>query len=1003
MPAPERVLELIRVFKDNADHHTSVGFNEAMCRIQFVNPLFKCLGWDVDNEQGFAPDYQDVIHEASLVIGGTTKAPDYSFGIGKDRKFYVEAKKPSVNIKKDHDPAYQLRRYAWSKKLPLSILTNFAEFAVYDGRVPPGKDDKPTVARIEYLTYDQLPEKWDELAATFSKSAVLKGSFDKFAHTAKGKRGTTTVDAMFLEEIENWRLELARNLALRNKELGQRELNYAVQMTIDRIIFLRMCEDRGIEDYGQLRGIAEDGGVYEHLKELFRKADRRYNSGLFHFEHEEDRDEPPDQITPALQIDDKLLQRIIRRLYYPESPYVFSVIPPEILGQVYEQFLGKVITLTKAHQAKVEDKPEVKKAGGVYYTPSYIVDYIVSHTVGHLLGPTAIEKLAKAIQEGSGASDSAPDRTVALREYIVEAAKCLTPKQAAKLRILDPACGSGSFLLGAYQYLLNWHRAWYEKDGPEKHPKAIFQSPTGWRLTTAEKKRILLNNIYGVDIDPQAVEVTKLSLLLKVLEGESAETLQRHLFSEHERALPDLSRNIKCGNSLIGSDFYDDPAQRALFDDEDERLRINVFDWNSAFPAIMRAGGFDAVIGNPPYGAYVGEHETKYLRNKFECPANSLDTFLIFVEQSAKLLGKTALLGMIIPSGWVATPSAKPLREIYLRLFHPQSFVSLPFDVFPGAYIDTVIITAAKKHRNNQPVDDRVSLIVFPHRYKITSQDEFDQFKKTGRCAAWVQTKNNEFLITCSEQEARLLLKIQNQPATIDDFAWVKRGIETFNPIPQKSGLTMPEPALTGTLQRYLLIHGPAGFVSYDPDIRQSKPIEFFSGERILVRQVLSRKLRLQATFASDFFLTNQSVQSLILKEGWPSRTLLFLLAMLNSRLLSWYFKTLNSVARRDDFPKIIIQQTRELPVPRQDLSEPGDKARHDQICTLVERMLAQHQQLTRAKTPHAQTSLQSQIDATDRQIDQLVYELYGLTEEEIRIVEEETVKEKAVSQEDSE
>jgi type I restriction-modification system DNA methylase subunit len=180
--------------------------------------------------------------------------------------------------------------------------------------------------------------------------------------------------------------------------------------------------------------------------------------------------------------------RILKRLYYPDSPYEFSVLPADILGQVYEQFLGKVIRLTAGHRAVVEDKPEVKKAGGVYYTPTYIVDYIVKHTVGRLL-------------EGK------------------------TPKQAASLRILDPACGSGSFLIGAFQYLLDWHRDWYVADAPgsaKKHAKALYQGRGGeWCLTTAEKKRILLKSIYGVDIDAQAVETTKLSLLLKVLEGET--------------------------------------------------------------------------------------------------------------------------------------------------------------------------------------------------------------------------------------------------------------------------------------------------------------------------------------------------------------------------------------------------------------------------------------------------------------------------------------------------
>ena len=225
-----------------------------------------------------------------------------------------------------------------------------------------------------------------------------------------------------------------------------------------------------------------------------------------------------------------MLKPILAGLYYPQCPYEFSVLPAEILGQVYEQFLGKVIRLTPGHRAKVEEKPEVKKAGGVYYTPTYIVDYIVQQTVGKLV-------------EG---------KTPAARGC-----------SASHCAILDPACGSGSFLLGAYQYLLDYHRAVVRRrttrrSTPRASSPPLYQGPGGdWRLTTAEKKRILLNNIYGVDIDRQAVEVTKLSLLLKVLEGETEETLGQQLSLWRERALPDLGDNIKCGNSLIGPDYFD--------------------------------------------------------------------------------------------------------------------------------------------------------------------------------------------------------------------------------------------------------------------------------------------------------------------------------------------------------------------------------------------------------------------------------------------------------------
>jgi len=385
MPIPARLLALVDTFGRNLDSYLDPDYKETELRREFLDPLFAALGWDIDNTAGYAEAYKDVIHEETLKISGVAAtAPDYSFRIGGTRKFFVEAKKPSVKIKEDPAPAAQLRRYSFSAKLPLGIVTDFHEFAIYDTRLRPRETDKASAGRIFYCTFDQYPEKWDEIAAIFSKDAVLRGSFDKYAATSKGKRGTTEFDDEFLADMEHWRDLLARNLALRNT-LTERELNFAVQRVLDRIIFLRIAEDRGIEPYGQLSALTAGPQIYPRLTGIFERADFRYNSGLFHFATEKGRDESPDKLTLGLTLDDATLKEIIVALYWPKSPYAFAVIPADILGHVYEQFLGKVICLTSDHKAHVEEKPEVRKAGGVYYTPTYIVRYIVEQTVGPLV------------------------------------------------------------------------------------------------------------------------------------------------------------------------------------------------------------------------------------------------------------------------------------------------------------------------------------------------------------------------------------------------------------------------------------------------------------------------------------------------------------------------------------------------------------------------------------------------------------------------------------------
>src|SRR3989339_521937 len=680
MTAPKEIRELVGRFDLNIEEYKSGKYNETQLRREFLDPFFAALGWDVNNKQGLAEAYKDVIHEDSIKVGAGTKAPDYCFRVGGSRRFFVEAKKPSINLKEDISPAFQVRRYAWSAKLPLSILCDFEELSVYDCRVKPIKTDKASNARILYFTYKDYLDKWDEIAAIFSKAAVLQGSFDKFIGAGRKNKGTAEVDKAFLLEIESWRELLAKDLAANNSKLGQRELNFAVQRIIDRIIFLRICEDRGIEEYGRLMALLNGTRVYARLGEIFTRADEKYNSGLFHFKAEKDIVEAPDELTLKLKIRDKTLKQIIKNLYYPDSPYEFSVFSADILGRVYEQFLGKVIRLTAGHRAVVEEKPEVRKAGGVYYTPTYIVDYIVKNTVGKLLdcGLQSDEHRKIPLSKGGKGVVKSP-----LTKGEMRVVNPLNPKSVSKLKILDPACGSGSFLLGAYQYLLDWHRDWYIANDPEKwatgRSPALYQAQTtlpsvggqggAWRLTTAERRRILLNNIYGVDIDPQAVEVTKLSLLLKVLEGESEQTIVKQLKMFHERALPDLGNNIKCGNSLIGTDFYNTPLT-PLFRGEkmdsplargaggvsgEERRKVNPFDWETEFPEIMKNGGFDAVIGNPPYGFHQIHSDIVkfYFKSHYTASQGSFEHSFLFYEASLKLLRQGGIHGFIVPVTWL--------------------------------------------------------------------------------------------------------------------------------------------------------------------------------------------------------------------------------------------------------------------------------------------------------------------------------------------------------------
>lgn len=935
----DEIARLVKYFTVNRTMFRAPGTKEAQARQELIDPLFVALGWDVYNRESTAPQYRDVVFEDSLEIEGARKAPDYAFRVGKEIKFYTEAKKPAVSVETDRDPAYQLRRYGWNAKLPLSILTNFESLVVYNCRIRPREGDKPTVARLQLYSIQEYADRWRELWDIFSKPAVLGGSFDQFVETGLSKRGTSPVDAEFLKDIEQWRLVLARNMAIRNLELSNEDLNDAVQRTIDRIIFLRIAEDRGIEAYERLFKLTRRENVYAELVRLFRLADQKYNSGLFDFTRNGDR------LTPTLEIDDAPLKEIISQLYMPVSPYKFDIMPAEILGNVYEQFLGKVIHLTTTHQARVEDKPEVRKAGGVYYTPSYIVDYIVKQTVG------------KGIEGKS-------------------------PKESDSFRVLDMACGSGSFLLGAYQYLLDYYLKWYVEHEPAKQRKTVRQVRDEWRLTTAERKRILTTHIFGVDIDRQAVEVTKLSLLLKVLEGESDESLQPTLEGLHERALPNLDRNIKCGNSLIAPDYF----TGQMFSDAAELRRVKPFDWAHEYPETMKAGGFDCVIGNPPWGAEFETGDQEYLRQHYKVAlASSIDSYAVFIERALSLSKPHGLLGYITPDTFLRKDDRIQTRRLLLldtsiiELIETGPLFSKVRDTWCLVFIVAKVAPTAE-HRI---IQRKIS------RFVVSVEERLEKFGKGNwdieeqvPQSLWAKHRNLIVGYLATEREQQIINKLERYPRLSEapHQYRISRGEEgsKFALTAQPDGkfvMIIPE-----NVERYLVTSGLRVAAS---TLTKSKVEGFYNHPKIWIIRIqkMRWKQRLVCTFDDRLNSAGMKTLQIIISNTDDQRDLKYLSGILASKSINFWCQ--NYLA--DDMNQAYLEK---IPIRPIDFDDPADKARHDKMVALVEQMLELHKRLSAAKSQGDRELYERQIDATDGQIDALVYELYGLTEEEKGIVE---------------
>ncbi|PZV25589.1 MAG: restriction endonuclease subunit M [Snowella sp.] len=1008
MTAPLEIVNLVAAFQQQIELHQTGQINETQTRIQFIDPFFEALGWDVSNKKNLSLVEQEVIHEDRLKIVGSKKpkAPDYSFQIGNKRQFFVEAKKPSVNVGKDINAAFQLRRYGWSAKLPISILTDFEELSIYDCRIMPGATDSANQARIKYYKYTDYVEKWDEIYQLFSKEAILKGSLNQFIEE-KIKVGIP-VDKAFLQEIEVWRENLATNIAFRNPQIKQRELNFAVQMTINRLVFLRICEDRGIDRYEQLLELLQRKNIYQELGRLFVTANDRYNSGLFHFKLEKGR-EAPDDFTLQLEIDDFTLKTIIQKLYPPESPYEFSIIPVEILGQVYEQFLGKVIRLSPRQQVIVEDKPEVRKSGGVYYTPTYIVDYIVKQTIGSALA----EK---------------------------------TPEKVKDLTVLDPSCGSGSFLLVAYQYLLDWYLDQYSNN-IKKYRKKLYQiNNNRWKLKSAEKKRILLDHIYGVDIDQQAVEMTKLSLLLKVLEGESGEMLTKQLDLFKERALPDLDNNIQCGNSLIDGDFYQNNQLSLL--DEETRYRVNIFDWQASFPKIMQSGGFDVIIGNPPYvriqllKKWASLEADFYKQYYHSANKGNYDIYVIFIEKGLALLKDRGNLAFILPHKFFNAQYGESIRNIisknnYLReitYFGEQQ-------IFEKITTYTCLLFLVKNSLEKFQFNNIKNVKEWSNDYKSSDIKEFSSLEIDAQ--AWnFQGSRVHNIINKSKQNTEFLgnladIFVGTQTSADEVFVLENCVIENNYVIGHSKSLNksvrieleLTKAFLRGKqIRRYSL---PATtsylicpYLISDEACQLLKEEELINKFPLTMEYFLENKPQLEARekgkfkdkvwygFAypksmtifqkskiivpdynnvSSFTLDHQghfykTGYGIILNTNNSDLSLPYILGLLNSKLL---FKFLLSIGTflRGGYVRFWTQYLDKIPIyiPQSE----SDYACQDKIIGLVHQMLTLHQELQQEKISPSRKMLQNQISATEKQINQLVYQLYGITEpQEIAIIE---------------
>src|SRR5665213_2908183 len=623
-----RVAELVRNFQRNEDDYLRATYNETQARTDFITPLLEAFGWDVHNTAGHPMALREVIEEATVEVSEERLAkrrPDYELRLARQRKMFVEAKKPSVHIEHNRDPAFQTRRYGYSASLPIAVLTNFHQLAIYDCIPSPALTDEAHVARLLLVRYDEFAARFDDLWPLLSRQAIYSGDFDRRFAVEATRHGAEQFDDFFLRQVRSWRERLAADIHANTAGLSSVELTYAVQLFLSRIVFLRVCEDREIEHYETLKRLPA-ANTFDALMAELRRADEFYDSGLFRL---------LDDAPLGIRISDAVLQSIITELYYPQSPYTFAVVETEVLGEIYEQFLGEEITVTDS-AVEIVSRPEVRESGGVVPTPRYIVDAIVERALVPVL---------------AGKS----------------------PAALAGFTVADICCGSGIFLLSAYEFICDHHLSWYlnNNNRADYIGRTIYETTAGqWWLTFEEKRRILLAHIRGVDIDTNAVEVARFSLLLKLIENETAAGLRDYVNRRHTPALPSLDDTVRSGNSLVTHAEW-----TAACGAMPARLvhKVSPFTWSDEFPAEMGRGGFDVIVANPPYiriqnmAAYSPEEVAFY-----QSPASpyltarqdNFDKYALFIERALTLLRPEGRLGVIAPHKFMTTQAGRALRRL---------------------------------------------------------------------------------------------------------------------------------------------------------------------------------------------------------------------------------------------------------------------------------------------------------------------------------------------------
>lgn len=855
----------------------------------FIRDLFEILGW------GFKSG--EVSQEEQI----SKKFVDYGFRLNGIPVMFIEAKRTSADLQEEKF-VQQATDYAWHKATTYAILTNFKRIRLFNAYIK----ESIRASQIFDLELNQYLTDFDKLWL-LSKESFETKELDKEAEKLGKKAKEKPVIKQLFEDLNKWRELLAKEIKKEyEKKYPTEEIDEIIQLLLDRLILIRKIEDEGIESK-KLEEIfhiwlsQDKKTLWMYLRELFFEFDELYNSKIF--SHQE---------LDNIEIKDWVLKQILPQLYESNDKtirYNFAFIDADILGNIYEQYLGYLLKTT-SKRIKGQESKAKRKEQGIYYTPKYVVDYIVKSTLG--------EKLKE----------------------------CKNFDEIEKIKVVDLACGSGSFLIRSFDEIYNRYQEIAKEKNVNLEKETNILDEKGNIRTV--KDRITLNNTIGVDLDQKAVEITQLNLLLKT--------------ADKKHKLPQLQENIKVGNSLI-----DDP-----------KVTKHPFSWGIEFEEIMK-NGFDVVIGNPPYVMVteLNKNDKRFFL-KYKTSFEQYNIYYLFIEKAIQIIKNKGFIGFIVPIGFLNNHSGINLRKLILDNCKIISIVDVSnLRVFKDASTYPIIILMQKE-------DD----IKSRNKNTIKIYDSFERNTKIINVSQNEILESKELVISLKTDSDinKILLKIESVSKPLSQVSFNYRGMQINKIKLSKSKVAVPKeeyifPAIHLKDVKGWLPSNPKRFAIHNDKKAGKKKRELFKNEKILIPRFV---LKFQATYSGneEYILDNIYVIQITSKDVLTK----YVLGLLNSKLIDFYYRHRFSQTHiSGGYFAVNGKQIDNLPIKQIPNSQ------QQPFIKLVDKMLLLNKRLNELgdKQTNERQRIEEEIKRTDKEIGESVYEIYGITEEEKKIIED--------------